>query len=260
MDNKILANEIMRRVALTHSPEQIAGRLKLDFPDDTQMHISHETIYKIIYAKMNELTEKERATFKLCLRHGNIKRQKRSNKYNARGKIPNTRSIEERPSIVDKKIQLGHWEGDTVEGKDKKGYLTTMVEKVSKFLFAQIATNKKADTIARIIVKMFANVPNDLKKTFTFDNGKEFTLHEFIAELTGADVYFARPYHSWERGLNEHTNGLLRQFFPKKTDLTKITQTDLDKAVYLINNRPRKSLGFKTPAEVFFAQLVALQA
>lgn len=129
-----------------------------------------------------------------------------------------------------------------------------MVEKVSKFLFAGLSTNKKAATIARIIVKMFANVPADLKKKhlhLTMEKSSRFT--SSLHNSPGADVYFARPYHSWERSLNEYTNGLLHQSFKKKTDLTKITQSDLDKALYLINKRLRKSLGFKTPAEVFFS-------
>ena len=257
-DEKLRA-EIFSRFALFHSPEQIAGRLKIDFPLDARFHVSHETIYKIIYAKLAELSKSERDEMKLHLRHGNIKRHKRSNKYKSRGKIPNTVSIDKRPAIADAKTEIGHWEGDTVEGKNKSGYIVTMVDKASKFLFASLSATKQASVVADAIEKMFCKIPLELKKTFTFDNGKEFTLHEKISLRTGAAIFFAHAFHSWERGLNEHTNGLLRQFFPKHVDLKKVSQAELDKAIFLINNRPRKSLGFKTPAEVFFANCIALQ-
>lgn len=245
---------VLDKLKQDHSPEQIAGRLKIDYPNDKSMHISHESIYKLIYSRLEDFPE-----LKDHLRHGRKKRKKRTNSRDNRGIIPNRKFIDERPPIVDKKTRFGDWEGDTIEGSNKKNYILTFVERKSKTLIARKITRKTAEEVYYGTCEAFRDIDIKLIKTITVDNGKEFSMHQSIAKSIDTDIYFAHPYHSWERGLNEHTNGLLRQYFPKGYDFTRITQKKLDKIVLKINNRPRKSLNYRTPNEVFLAKLVALQ-
>uniref|UniRef100_UPI00257A87E1 IS30 family transposase n=1 Tax=Candidatus Cyanaurora vandensis TaxID=2714958 RepID=UPI00257A87E1 len=185
-----------------------------------------------------------------------------------RGVIQNRVGIEERPSIADKKTEIGHWESDTVIGKNHQGVIVTHVDKAARYLgvrywtpVAELAPDKTADSINRVTLKAFEEVPKEYRKTVTSDNGKEFVGQVGLAALFQVCWYFARPYHSWERGLNEHRNGLLRQFFPKGTNFKIVKPEKLKKVVDLINHRPRKCLDYKTPHEIFFKQLdaVALQ-
>lgn len=254
LGNLMLMKEVAIRVRKDHSPEQIAGRLKLEHPNDPSWEISHESIYQYIYAESRKGSD-----LGSHLRQGHKKRRKRLSGKDKRGSIPNRISIDERPAIVESKTRIGDWEGDTVEGGGKKGYIGTFVDRGSKYLLAFTLKNKTADALANKLGKAFTKLPPTAVKTITVDNGKEFAKHATIAEATGSKVYFAHPYHSWERGLNEHTNGLLRQYFPKKMPLDKLHPRHLAKIVRLINNRPRKSLGYRTPAEVFSEGNVALQ-
>jgi len=228
------------------SPAQISGRLKLEGHES----VSHERIYQYVYAD-------KRAGGTL---HRNLRcrkrRRKRYGSYDGRGQLPERRSIDERPVIVDRKARLGDWEADTIIGRAHQQAIVSLVERKSKLTrLAKVARNT-AESVARAITTQLASL---VVKTITSDNGREFAHHQHIAAQLKADFYFAHPYSSWERGLNENTNGLVRQYFPKKSDFSKITDKQLNKVVERLNQRPRKTLGYKTPHEVFFKlPLVAL--
>lgn len=225
------------------SPEEIIGRLAVE---GTPIQISHETIYQRIY-------EDKRQGGKLykLLRCQKKNRKRYASGQQKRGMIKNRTSIDERPLIVDQKIRIGDIEGDTVIGKDQQGVIITLVDRASRFTFATKAKSKHAKVVAQGMIDLLK--PHQHRcHTITVDNGKEFAAHEMVAEELQVDVYFAHPYHSWERGLNENTNGLLRQYFPKKTNLKKITEQELQMAIFMLNHRPRKCLGYKIPFEVFY--------
>ena len=160
--------------------------------------------------------------------------------------IPNRIGIEQRPSIAAEKTQIGHWEGDTIIGGNHLGAIATHVDKASKFLVARVMKTRTSAEMNRVSIAAFTQMSADKRRTFTFDNGKEFSGHQQMAEALNVQCYFANPYHSWERGLNEHTNGLIRQFFPKGTNFKLVKQQQVDQVVELINHRPRKSLGYRT--------------
>jgi IS30 family transposase len=227
------------------SPEQIAGRMKDENPKRPQMRISHETIYGWI----REDKRHGGKWFKQ-LRQGKRKRRKRYVTSENRGKIKGRVDIEQRPKVVEEKQRLGDWEGDTVEGAKGSGYLTTMVERKSQYLMLGHSKTKQAGAIRRVITHSFRRHGALPCETVTLDNGKEFAEHKQLAESLGGDIYFAKPYHSWERGLNENTNGLLRQYFPKGMDFRKITSYQLKKVERELNARPRKTLSYRTPQEV----------
>lgn len=252
--NFMLTEYIQKSMEAYHSPEQISGRIALDFPSDPNMKVSTETIYTIIYGKIAT-----GINLKPFLRQGHKKRRKRLSGRDLRGSIPNRVMIGARPPIVEEKSRCGDWEGDTIEGALKQGYIATFVDRMTKLLIARKMENKKADNMVISAVKAFKEIPVDFRKTLTLDNGKEFACHLEMAKKIDLDIYFARPYHSWERGLNEHTNGLLRQFFPKGMSFYDLTHQALAKAVKAINNRPRKILGYRTPQEVWDLQKFALQ-
>jgi transposase, IS30 family len=168
-----------------------------------------------------------------------------------RGVLKNRVGIEQRPSVVDRRTRLGDWEGDTVIGRGHSGVLVTLVERMSRFTLACCLPNREAEPVSAAIIQMLRAHKTQCH-TITFDNGKEFAEHEFMAFCLDAKVFFARPYHSWERGTNENTNGLLRQFFPKKMSFLNLSAIDVDDAVYRLNHRPRKCLGYRTPHEVFY--------
>lgn len=167
--------------------------------------------------------------------------------------------ITERPSEVEKKQRIGDWEGDTIEVAGKKGNIVTLVERTSKYCLAKKIGRRTADNVMKAITSLFSTLPESKRKTLTVDNGKEFASHEKIEKKTKTIIYFANPYHSWERGLNEHTNGLLRQYLPKKEPLYNKRQKNVDEWVKKLNTRPRKCLGFLTPVEVFHGKKIALQ-
>lgn len=238
-------NEIKQRLELYHSPEQISGRLKHEGLES----ISHETIYQMVYANHQGLGEYQR-----YLRQGQKKRRRRKGLYQKRGTIPGRIGIEHRPAIADEKTEIGHWESDTVIGVNHTGMIVTHVDKASKYLLAGFAKNKTVQQINQVTMGLFEHIEQGFRKTMTFDNGREFCGHQTLANNLGLQCFFANPYHSWERGLNEHTNGLLRQFFPKGTNFKIVKPEALQRAVDLINRRPRKSLDYRTPYEVFYPQ------
>lgn len=223
------------------SPEQVAGFLGRNH----NLKISHETIYKHIWSD-----KKNGGTLYKHLRHSSRKNRKRYGSVQRRGQIKDQVSIDLRPPIVDAKARLGDWEIDTVTGKNGKGYLITVVERKSKFTLIKRVADRQSEQMAKAIVQLLRPYKDNVL-TITADNGKEFTHHKKISKNLKAAVYFAHPYHAWERGLNENTNGLLRQYFPKKMDFRKIDDKSIDHAMERLNNRPRKTLGFATPNEIF---------
>jgi len=224
------------------SPEQVAGFLERNH----NLKISHETIYKHIWSD-----KKNGGVLYKHLRHSSRKSRKRYGTVQRRGRMKDQVSIDLRPPIVDAKTRIGDWEIDTVTGKNGKGYLVTVVERKSKLTLIKRVPNRQSDQMARAIVRLLRPYKDNVL-TITADNGKEFTQHKKIAKDLKADVYFAHPYHAWERGLNENTNGLLRQYFPRKMDFREIDDNSIAHAMERLNNRPRKTLEFATPSEVFF--------
>lgn len=223
------------------SPEQIAGRLKMDGIID----LHHETIYQYILA--NKQADGDLYTH---LRHQNKTYRKRYGSPRNRSGIPNRTDIDERPEAANTRERVGDWEADTMIGKNHKGAFVTLDERKSKLRLALPVSSKKAHEVTDAINTLLKPVKSFVE-TITFDNGKEFALHEKIAKAIQCDTYFAKPYHSWERGQNENANGLLRQYFPKSMELIDVTAKQVFKAVHKLNSRPRKCLGFKTPYEVF---------
>lgn len=239
----VVIEQIKQRLKQYHSPEQICGRIKREGFEP----LSHETLYQMIYANHQGLAE-----YRRYLRQGHQQRQRRPGINTKRGAIPGRVGIEHRPAIADLKCEMGHWESDTVIGANHAGVIVTHVDKASKFLLAGLAKNKTVQQINQVTLRLFEPIANPFRQTMTFDNGKEFSGHQQLAEALGLSCFFANPYHSWERGLNEHTNGLLRQFFPKGTNFRIVKPKMLQRAVDLINHRPRKSLDYRTPYEVLF--------
>jgi len=224
------------------SPEQASGFLARKH----NIHISHERIYQHV------LEDKARGgCLYRHLRHANKIRRKRYGSYDRRGRIKARVSIDERPAIVDAKKRIGDWEIDTIIGKKHKGALLSLVERKSKFILIRKVPNKQADLVAEATIDLL-NPYRRKVLTITADNGREFAHHEHIKEQLKTDVYFAHPYRAWERGLCENTNGLIRQYFPKRLNFETIEQEHVQKAMDRLNSRPRKTLGFKTPNEVFF--------
>jgi IS30 family transposase len=224
------------------SPEQISGRLMAE----QGVRISHEYIYQYIYA--DKRTGGDLHRHLRCQK----KRRKRYGAYDRRGVIPNRVSIDERPVVVDERSRVGDWEGDTVIGKNHKGALVTLVERKSLYTVIGGVARKTAAAVRAAIVAGLTLHKNRVH-TLTYDNGKELAEHEQIAKALGVEIYFAHPYSSWERGLNENTNGLLRQYFPKGQELTAVAREEIEHVADRLNHRPRKTLGFRTPYEVFFS-------
>jgi IS30 family transposase len=243
----VLHEYVRQRLSLFWSPEQIAGRME----GDIGRRICHETIYAFVY--------EEKPEWKIYLRQKKGKYRRRGG-TKARGKRreeAKKERIDSRPRIVETRERLGDWEGDTIVGGEKTTGILTHVERRSGYLLADLLPRKTAEAVRAKTRKRFSKIP---AHTITYDNGIEFSAHEFIGKETGADIYFAYPYHSWERGTNENTNGLLRQFFPKRSLFGILTQKDVERAMDLINHRPRKRLGYLTPHEVFVeGKSVAIQ-
>lgn len=215
------------------------------------VRISHEWIYQYIYADKRAGGNLYR--YLRCQK----KRRKRYGSYNRRGTIPNQVSIDERPAIVDARGRLGDWEGDTVIGKRHQGALVTLVERKSLYTVMQAVVHKTAGAVRNAVTEVLTPFA-DLVHTITYDNGREFADHEGMASDLDADIYFAHPYSSWERGVNENTNGLIRQYFPKSRNLTTVTDQEIEHAMNKLNHRPRKTLGYRTPYEVLFKTKVSL--
>lgn len=245
-----LVSYVISKLCLDWPPEAIAGRLRIDYPDDESMRICHETIYRWIYED-----SRNKGTLHAHLRRRHKYRRRQMRYGSGRRFIPGRVSIDLRPSMVAARERFGDWEGDTVEGKKGTSHLATQVERRSRYLLASKLTNKRASTMTVQSIQMFRKIPRKLRHTLTVDNGKEFSLFKEIERKTGLLVFFADPYAAWQRGTNENTNGLLRFYFPKGTDFNAIREKDLELVVRKLNNRPRKCLNYQTPREVFHQAL-----
>lgn len=244
--NVLLYGTVINKIYQGWSPDAIAGRLKKDNPQDKSMHVSHETIYQWVIHDFKAGGELYKD---LAKRH---KKRKKQKKYgDLRGQIKDRVSIRERPPIVEERARIGDWEGDLIEGKRGSGFIVTHVERTSRYLIAEKIENKQATLFNEATLALFKAIPEHKRLTLTLDNGKEFSAFKALEEPLNFTIYFADPYCSWQRGTNEHTNGLIRRYFPKKTDFSTITNKQLQEVVNTINCRPRKILNYRTPEEVF---------
>jgi len=238
------------------SPQQISGTLKLMFPDHPEYQVSHETVYKTIYATPHGELRKEIIT---CLRQGHTKRRPRTGGADRRQQIPDLVSIHLRPPEVDERILPGHWEGDLIKGAFNRSAVGTLVERVSGLVFLAKMDGSTATAAVHGFSAALNRVPLEMRQTFTYDQGRELVRHAEITQKTGTAIYFADPHSPWQRAINENTNGLLRQYMPKGTDLSVFSQDELDAIAFQLNTRPRKRLGFKAPLEVFMDLLKRTQ-
>lgn len=243
IDNDLLKQVEAKLTQHQWSPEQISGYFK----KHQLGNISHETIYKHIYRN-----KQNGGSLYLHLRRHLKRYRNRSLGRERRGSLKNQVMIDQRPAIVDARTRIGDWEMDTVIGTPGGSVLVTMVERLSRYTVIGIAKSKEAVAVGSSIIKNLSAI-SDKVKTMTFDNGKEFATHEILSKKLEAESYFAHPYHSWERALNENTNGLIRQYFPKSTSLNNVTHKQVKAVESLLNNRPRKCLGYATPYEIFNA-------
>jgi IS30 family transposase len=233
------------------SPEQIAGRLRHAYPDDMRKHLSTETIYAGLYVLPRGALRSELLT---ALRQARKARRPRARGTDRRGQIPNLTPIAERPAEVATRTVPGHWEGDLIKGARNGSAVGTLVERTTRLVILARMEGTDARSAREGFTKKLRHVPALLRKTLTYDRGKEMAEHERLTARLAIQVFFADPYSPWQRGTNENTNGLLRQYLPKGTDLSGYTQRELNAIAYRLNTRPRKCLDFATPLEVY-AQL-----
>ncbi|MGA9694039.1 MAG: IS30 family transposase [Pseudonocardiaceae bacterium] len=253
-ENRVLHDAVNSGLEQKWSPKQISKRLRQDFPDDDTMRVSHETIYQCLYLQARgEL----RTQLKLALRHGRTRRVNRSRTTVATGKILDMVNISERPVEADDRAVPGFWEGDLIIGKGGKSQIATLVERTSRYvMLIRIPYDRTAQRVAALLAQKMETLPDFLRNSVTWDQGKEMAAHASFTMKTGIDVYFCDPHSPWQRGTNENTNGLLRQYFPKGTDLSGYTQAELDAVADELNNRPRQTLDWLKPTEVLNKFLV----
>ena len=240
--------KVAELLELDYSPAQVAGRLKLEHPDDKTMRVSHETIYQALFVQGKGSL---RAEITCALRCGRARhRRPRSRGTERRGKIPGMVLLADRPAEADDRAVPGHWEGDLIIGKNGRSAVITLAERASRFcLIIALPYGKTADQVADALAAAILALPETLRRSLTWDRGTEMTAHAAFTIATGVQVYFADPYSPWQRGTNENTNGLIRYYLPKGTDLSVHSQADLDAIAHKLNTRPRKTLGYHTPAE-----------
>ena len=253
-----LRKYVFEKLKAEWSPREISERIKMEYPWDITMQISHEAIYQYIYIlPRGEL--KQTLIKALRQEHKYRRVQKGGKPEENRGKIANMLSIEERPAEIADRTVPGHWEGDLILGKYKRSALGTLVERTTRYtILVPLGAQKDALSVRKAYADAFKTVPEELRKTLTYDQGKEMSQHEQFTIDTGIQVFFAHPGSPWERGTNENTNGLIRQYFPKGTDFTQVSVEDIKEAQRKLNDRPRKVLNYYKPDEVF-NNLVALK-
>ncbi len=247
-DNPVLLAAVVARLQARHSPEQIAQRLRQDFPDDPEMWVSHETIYQALYVQpRGELAR----LVKTALRTGRTQRKPQGRKATNQGQLKDMINISDRPKEADDRAIPGHWEGDLILGSTVSGSaIGTLVERTTGFVvLLHLPEDRTAATLRDAMSAKVPQIPEVLRRSLTWDQGKEMALHTAITEATGLPIYFCDPHSPWQRGTNENTNGLLRQYFPKGTDLSFYGPGWLDQVAAELNARPRKRLGWRTPAE-----------
>ncbi len=250
--HKKLRIYVFKGLLLQWTPEQIAGKLKLEYPNDPIMSISHESIYRYIYTYPQARLNKK--LINLLVRKKTRRRTPKKRRKTG-SKIINQVSIDNRPKHIELRNEIGHWEGDLMIGKNHKSAIGTIVERKSRYTIIIKLKSKKADEVAKMFSKKLNQLNPLFKKSMTYDNGIEMAKHEKITQKTGMKIYFAHPYSSWERGTNENTNGLIRRYLPKGTDFNLINEKQLMIIQEKLNNRPRKIIGFKTPKEIMDSEL-----
>jgi len=251
--NRTLRDIVASKLILDWSPEQISGWLKTQYPDDESMRVSHETIYRSLFIQARGVLKKE------LLDHLRSKRRMRRSRHaspsgQSRGQIVDAISIRERPAEAEDRAIPGHWEGDLLSGA-KNSYIVTLVERHSRFAMLVKVPSKKTEVVVAALSPHVRKLPTTLKRSQTWDRGLEMAKHKQFTVATDVQVYFCDPQSPWQRGTNENTNLLLRQYLPKRTDLSGYTQSQLDKIALRLNQRPRKTLGFETPASKLHASV-----
>jgi IS30 family transposase len=235
------------KLILDWSPEQVSGWLKTEYPDDESMRVSHETIYRSLFIQARGVLKKE------LIQHLRFKRRIRRSRHGRdsghhKGQIVDAISIRERPAEIEDRAIPGHWEGDLIGGT-KNSHIATLVERHSRFVMLVKVPSKDTATVVAALSQHVRRLPASLRRSLTWDRGLEMAQHKSFTVDTDVKVYFCDPQSPWQRGSNENTNGLLRQYFPKRTDLSGYSQAELDEVALRLNQRPRKTLGFQTPAD-----------
>jgi transposase, IS30 family len=247
--NARLREWVQERLAECWSPEQISVMLRSQFPEEPEMRVSHETIYQAIYVQGRGALRRELAA---CLRTGRALRKPRRLAGERRGRIPGMVMISQRPAEADDRAVPGHWEGDLIMGAGNRSAIGTLVERSTRFcLLLHLPEGRDAAAVAAQMTEVMASLPAQLRRSLTWDQGPEMSGHLQVSLATDLEVYFCDPHSPWQRGSNENTNGLLRQYFPKGTDLSVHTRAGLDAVAAQLNARPRKTLGWRTPAQAF---------
>jgi IS30 family transposase len=240
---------VVRKLCLDWSPEQISGWLKQEYPDVLDMQISHETIYRSLFLQARGVLKKE------LLRHLRSRRTMRQSRHatlrkQSRGQIVDAISIRERPAEIEDRAIPGHWEGDLIAGI-RNSHIATLVERQSRFTMLVKVKRKTSSEVVTALSRQVRRLPKELRRSVTWDRGLEMALHKDFSVATDVKVYFCDPRSPWQRGTNENTNRLLRQYLPKQSDLTEYSQAELNKIALRLNQRPRKTLGFRCPADTF---------
>jgi IS30 family transposase len=251
--NPLLFQAVHRLLKKRHSPEQISRYLKEEHPDDLSMQISHESIYSFIYMMPRGDLRKQLIN---SLRQKKRKRNKRGMSIERRGKIPDMVSIDERPDYILKRAVPGHWEGDLIMGKRHQSAIGSIVERKTRAVILVKLKAKDAESVRKAFEKEFKSIPKQLKKSLTYDQGHEMAEHKLFSKNTRMKVYFCHPGSPWERGSNENMNMLIRDFFPKGTDFNLVSRKQLKRVQHLLNERPRKTLNWKTPYDVFEQEIL----
>jgi len=247
--NERLARLVAAKLKMNWSPEQIAGWLKAEYPRDERYHVSHETIYQSLFIQARGALKKELTAHLRSQR--TIRRSKHAkSKGVGQGEIKDIVSIRERPASIEDRAVPGHWEGDLIAGS-KNTHIATLVERQTRYVMLAKVNGRDTKTVIKALIKQSKKLPKELYKSLTWDRGKELADHKEFSLATDIKVYFCDPRSPWQRGSNENTNGLLRQYFPKRTDLSVHSQAHLNKVARQLNERPRKTLGYRTPAQKF---------
>ena len=254
--DSVLFQVVRHQLSLLWSPQQIARKLRLLWPDNPEKSVSHETIYNAIYVHPRGELKRELIA---CLRHHNQVRKPRSRGTDRRGQIPDMQSIHIRPPEVEDRLIPGHWEGDLIKGAGNRSSVGTLVERTTGFVVLAKMDNATTKAVVDSFAAVLNREPAAMRKTMTYGQGREMHGHKILTERTGVQIYFADPHSPWQRGSNENTNGLLRQYMPKGSDLSIYSQDELDAIALSLNTRPRARLGFESPLVVYTQHITLLQ-
>ena len=254
--NGVLFQVVRHQLSLHWSPQQIAGKLKAMWPNNPENTVSHETIYNAIYLHPRGELKRELIA---CLRHHNQVRRPRSRGTDRRSQITDMQSIHIRPPEVEARLIPGHWEGDLIKGAGNRSSVGTLVERATGFVVLAKLDNATTKAVVDSFAAVLNREPVGMRKTMTYDQGREMHGHKILTEKTGVQVYFADPHSPWQRGSNENTNGLLRQYMPKGSDLSIYSQDDLDAIAFELNTRPRKRFKYESPLVLYSQQMILLE-